>query len=414
MQSGNNAATVNGVQDKPAVKIEATKFKENTYRKRDSLTGLLNHASFHTELVQSFKFAKTRKIPIALLLIDIDFFHAVNHRYSYEFGDYILASVAKVIQRTIHSSAAIARFSGEQFSIVWFPESQDEAISKAEELRQKIANNQVVSKQFSTYVTVSAGLTVNDGHLKNSNELLSASQLVLKTAKSEGRNRICYWSPPEKKKHQELATENDILVELQQKFAEMEHEIKSFGTSEIRTILDDLSIPDGLSDEHAENVAFISASIADELGLSEHQIDTIISAALLHDIGKLGIDRNILSKPGPLTEDEFEEIKKHPLLGVEFLNESQFLDKELPLILHHHERFDGKGYPNGLKGEAIPVGARIIGIAETIDGLLSGSTYREALSLRATLTELRRCAGTQFDPKIVEIAIKLLETGRIG
>lgn len=206
----------------------------------------------------------------------------------------------------------------------------------------------------------------------------------------------------------------NLLMELQQKFAEMEHEIKSFGTSEIRSLLEEISIPDGLNDEHAENVAFISASLADELGLPEHQIDTIISAALLHDIGKLGIDSNILSKKGPLTDEEFEEIKKHPLLGVGFLNESQFLHKEMPLIMHHHEQFDGNGYPDGLKGDAIPIGARIICIAETIDGLLSGSTYREAVSLRATIAELRRCSGTQFDPQLVEIAIKLLETGRIG
>ncbi len=203
-------------------------------------------------------------------------------------------------------------------------------------------------------------------------------------------------------------------VELQKKFADLEREVKAFGTSEVRSLLDELDIPDGMPETHAENVAFIAASIADELGLSDKQIDTIISAALLHDIGKLGIDRDILSKNGSLTPEEFEEIKKHPLLGAEFLEAAEFFEKELPLIRHHHERYDGRGYPDGLKGDEIPLGARIIGLAEAIDGLLSGSTYREPMSIKETIEELKRCSGSQFDPELVNIAVKLLETGRIG
>jgi diguanylate cyclase (GGDEF)-like protein len=394
------------------VHINGESFKIATRRKRDALTGILNHASFQTELSQTFKLGKSRKIPVALLLIDIDYFRAINHRFSYQFGDLVIEKIAQTVKSLVPKSAATARFSGEQISSVWFPDNTETAIELAEKVRQTIANTEISGYNRSTYATISAGLVVSDPKTRTPKEMLSACQLVLKTAKREGRNRVCYWER-EEKTHEEISN-TDLLNELQRKFAEMEHEIKNYGTTEIRTILDDFTIPDGLSDEHAENVAFVSASIADEYGLPEHQIDTIISAALLHDIGKLGIDSSILSKKGPLTEEEFEEIKKHPLLGVEFLNDSQFLEKELPLILHHHEKYDGNGYPDGLKGEAIPIGARIIGIAESIDGLLSGTTYREALSIRATIEELKRCSGTHFDPELVKIAIRLLETGRIG
>ncbi len=391
---------------------EKKRYLKSVSSKRDALTGLLNHASFQIELQQSFTLARSKKTPVACLLVDIDYFHAINNRFGYAFGDAILLQVGQILNNKLRRNASIGRFGGEEFAIVWFPGSQKNAIDTAEELRRKIAETKFSDERNSTFITVSIGLAVSDDKTRSANELLSSSQLVLRTAKREGRNRVCYWERdmPARKADPEVS----IISELQQKFSNLEREIKAYGAAEVRTLLDDLQIPDAYDNDHAENVAFIAASIADEFGLPEAEIDIIISAALLHDIGKAGIDYKILAKDGPLTPEEFEEIKKHPMLGAEFLNQARFFEKELPLILHHHEKYDGNGYPDGLKGEEIPIGARIIGLAETIDGLLSGSTYREALSIKETIAEIRRCSGTQFDPQLVQLAVQLLENGRIG
>ena len=385
---------------------------ERELEHKDALTGLVSHSAFQAALVERFKAARQRQRQLCCMLADIDYFHALNRSMGYRFGDAALVQIAGLLRSLLPQDAVIARFSGEQFGILVEVDATHEAIALAEKMRKTIADHKFAYQNQSTFLTLSIGLAVSDARTKEASELLSFAQLVLRSAKREGRNRVCYWE------REPISLESkpaeDIVVELQKKFAELEREVKAFGTSEVRSLLDELDIPDGMPDTHAENVAFIAASIADELGLSDKQIDTIISAALLHDIGKLGIDRDILSKSGSLTPEEFEEIKKHPLLGAEFLQAAEFFEKELPLIRHHHERYDGRGYPDGLKGDQIPLGARIIGLAEAIDGLLSGSTYREPMSIKETIEELKRCSGSQFDPELVNIAVKLLETGRIG
>ncbi len=379
---------------------------------QDNLTGLLTHSAFQSALEHRFQEARQHQKQLCCMLADVDYFHALNRSMGYPFGDAVLVQISRLLRANLPEQALIARFGGEQFGILVAVDSIQQAVGLAETLRKAVANHKFMYQNQSTFLTMSIGLAVSDTRTKAASELLSFAQLVLRSAKREGRNRVCYWE------REPVALESkpaeDIVVELQKKFADLEREVKAFGTSEVRSLLDELDIPDGMPETHAENVAFIAASIADELGLSDKQIDTIISAALLHDIGKLGIDRDILSKNGSLTPEEFEEIKKHPLLGAEFLEAAEFFEKELPLIRHHHERYDGRGYPDGLKGDEIPLGARIIGLAEAIDGLLSGSTYREPMSIKETIEELKRCSGSQFDPELVNIAVKLLETGRIG
>lgn len=378
----------------------------------DLLTGLRNHTGFQNTLFELFSQAQAENLRLACMLINIDHFHAINRRFGYDFGDEIIRQIAELLLLNTPKNAEIARYAGEEFAAIWFTESQSDATAVAENIRATIANHHFTIDNQSTFLTVSIGLALSDERTHSSAVLLSTAGLVLRSAKREGRNRLCYWNKATQQ--QDNKSYEEVFDALQQKFANIERDLKAYGNAEVRSLINDFEIPDGLSNDHAENVAFIAATIADELMLPESEIDTIISAALLHDIGKLGIDREILSKESVLTKAEFDEIKKHPILGVEFLNEARFFDKELPLILHHHEKYDGTGYPKGLSGNDIPLGARIISLAEAIDGLLTGTTYREALSITETVHEIRRSAGTQFDPHLTHIAIKLLETGRIG
>jgi len=380
----------------------------------DALTGLLSHSCFQDIFRDNFNKARQEKTRLAFVLLNIDYFHAINRRFGYRFGDFVLKEIAGLLREFGPNDCQVSRFGGEEFSLTWFTNETCDAIDDTEKIRRCIADHHFITGGQAAYLTVSLGLAVSDARTRSAPELMASGKLVLRTAKRDGRNRICYWTRPEVSSPSMPEQDNDVITELQKKFTDLERDMNAYSHAEVRTLLDTLEIPDGLNNDHAENVAFLAASIADEIGIVEQDIDVIISAALLHDIGKVGIDKDILTKDSALTPNEFEQIKKHPLLGVEFLNDAKFFEKELPMILHHHEKYDGRGYPEGLSGEDIPLGARIIGIAETLDGLLSGTTYREPSSTKDVISELRRCAGGQFDPKLVEVAVKLLENGRIG
>ncbi len=159
---------------------------------------------------------------------------------------------------------------------------------------------------------------------------------------------------------------------------------------------------------HSNDVTEYSIAIAEQLLLSDFEIETIRIAATLHDIGKIGIDASILNKPGKLSLEERAIVNRHPAIGVNILESLDFLKDAVPLILFHHERFDGEGYPSGITDGSIPLGARIIAVADSFNAMTSDRPYRKALSLQQAIEELQNNAGTQFDPTVVEAFLKVL------
>lgn len=160
---------------------------------------------------------------------------------------------------------------------------------------------------------------------------------------------------------------------------------------------------------HSEQVTIYSKAIAEKLNLTKSEIDLISNAALLHDIGKIGIDEAILRKPAKLNSKEFNKIKSHPSIGAQILSEVKSLKDIIPIIYHHHERYDGNGYIEGLREGQVPIGARIIAVADAFEAMTSDRPYRRALSIDEAIAELRTCSGTQFDPKIVEVFVNILK-----
>jgi putative nucleotidyltransferase with HDIG domain len=160
---------------------------------------------------------------------------------------------------------------------------------------------------------------------------------------------------------------------------------------------------------HSERVAAISKNIAKKIGVSKKEFELIELAAQFHDIGKIGVPDSILLKPGKLTEMEFNVIKEHPVIGTNILCNIEFLKDSLPIILHHHETYDGRGYPYGISGAEIPLGSRIISIADTYDAMTSDRPYRKALLHEQAIQEIVRCKGTQFDAEIIETALDVLK-----
>jgi len=169
-----------------------------------------------------------------------------------------------------------------------------------------------------------------------------------------------------------------------------------------------LKARDDYTAEHSRRVAEYSVAIAERMGLGEEEVRKVKLAALLHDFGKIGVPDSILRKPDKLTEDEFKVITAHPTLSADILAQIPGMDEIARIIVHHHEAWDGRGYPDGLKGEEIPIESRIIAVAETIDILIHGSVYRSVVTLQEALEEIKRGAGTQFDPRVVEAAAEIL------
>ena len=177
----------------------------------------------------------------------------------------------------------------------------------------------------------------------------------------------------------------------------------------MRALLAAVDAKDRYTRSHSLNVAAYAVEIGRRLRLPEPALETLEVAALLHDLGKIGVADAILNKPGPLTDEEYDAVKKHPQTAVDILGHMSFLNDHRPIILHHHERFDGSGYPTGRSGEEIPIGARILAVADALDTMLSPRTYKEAFTTDRVRRELRHGAGRQFDPAIVNLTLRWLD-----
>jgi putative nucleotidyltransferase with HDIG domain len=190
---------------------------------------------------------------------------------------------------------------------------------------------------------------------------------------------------------------------------DLQEEVRRSYRATLEALLAALDTRDTETEGHSERVAAYTMLIAQQLNLSEAELQHIEHGALLHDIGKIGVPDHILYKPGPLTPEEWEIMKQHPVIGYKMCMKIEMLRPAAPIVLHHHERWDGRGYPYGLNGAEIPLGARIFAIADTLDAMTSDRPYRKALSFAQAREEIERCAGSQFDPELVRVFLELPE-----
>ena len=194
---------------------------------------------------------------------------------------------------------------------------------------------------------------------------------------------------------------DDYRTNLEKKVKEQTDVINSMYVRSIDAMIKALEAKDFYTRGHSQRVTLYSIAIAEELGVTGQELEDLYRASVLHDLGKIGVREAVLNKPGKLTDEEFADIVRHPETAVRILEPIPFFRPLLPAILHHHERFDGKGYPSRLVGKNIPLASRIMTIADTFDAMTSTRAYRKALPVADAIAEIRRCSGTQFDPDIV-------------
>ena len=244
--------------------------------------------------------------------------------------------------------------------------------------------------QPSGRITVSIGVSVYPDKAKDDLELIKSADDALYRAKFFSKNRVESYS--------------SVLDEITKNIEGKDIEL----VTSIKTFISIINAKDRYTYGHVERVVIYCRAIAEELNLSKSDRDTLIYGAYMHDIGKINIDEDILSKKMKLSDDEWMQLKKHPESGVEIIKPVKALRNVIPLILYHHERYDGKGYPSNLKGEEIPYLARILTIADSFDAMTTNRPYNVRKSFKEGVEELRRCSGTQFDKEIVEVFIKAL------
>ena len=332
---------------------------ENRYLSyHDVLTGLYNRRFYEEEIK---RLDNERNLPISLIIGDVNGLKLVNDAFGHDKGDELLQKAATAIQSACRADEIVARWGGDEFVILLPKTNNKEAENIVERIKELC-----------------------------SNVLVSAIRLSISFG----------WET-------KITIENDILKALKNaEDAMYKHKIienEGMRGNTINTIINTLHEKNPREEQHSKRVSQICQHIGRAIGLSEIEVSRLKVVGLLHDIGKIAIEEGILNKPGKLTKNEWDQIKRHPDIGYRILSSSYEMLDLADCILAHHERWDGTGYPKGLKGEAIPMVSRIIALADSYDAMISERPYRNALSEEQALQEIQINSGTQFDPEISRI-----------
>jgi diguanylate cyclase (GGDEF)-like protein len=346
----------------------------------DPLTGLGNHRHFHERLQRELTLAEQDTATLSLCLVDIDDFKRINDRFGHPVGDRVLGQIASRLRQGGESF----RLGGDEFAVLLPGLDEHAAVSVARSIVERVSAAQL--EQVGP-VTVSAGVATYPVQGVGRDELIRLADSALYWAKEDGKNRARTY---------ETATLE--LAQLQQLAEGPDRAARYRAAASLAKAVD---ARDAYTGSHSERVGELAARIARRLGIDESQVELTRLAASLHDLGKLAIPEEILRKPGALNESERLVLQRHPQIGYRML-ESLGVEPIAEWVLHHHERWDGDGYPDRLRGEEIPLGARIIFVADAYDAMTSERVYRKPLSTRDAMAELERCAGSQFDPNVVD------------
>jgi two-component system cell cycle response regulator len=363
----------------------------------DRLTGVANRETLLTTLTAEVERAARHEKPLSVAFIDIDRFKPINDTYGHNSGDVVLRQVAARISESIRASDTFGRYGGEEFMLILPETLPDEALTLAEHLRALVMERplQIAGKQM-VKVTISAGISGGRGSELQVDTLVDRADAAMYAAKSLGRNRTYLFRDID-----EGATVRRAPIS-----AEHRAQATAIGQWAADTATQALASVLAPQPHHrgrpSDMIAALATGIALEMGLPNEEVERIRIASLLHDLGKIAIPEEILDKPTELSDGEWQTIGEHPRIGQVILEQASGLREAIPVVLHHHERFNGGGYPHGLKGNEIPLGARIVAVADAYHAMVHDRPYKAALSHEAALEELRSHAGTQFDPNVVE------------
>ena len=373
----------------------------------DELTGLYNRRRFLEMLEAEIERSRRYGAPMALVMADIDQFKSINDTYGHSFGDRVLLEVAKLLRTGARATDAVARYGGDEFMVLMPNTTAEEAVSAAERVRRQMAQRTVSDERQSARVTLSAGIAaLSSGGAATGDALVREADEALYAAKHSGRNCTRTWDQITHDHEAQAGANIEAVESLRRQVANLSLQSQEMFIESIESLIRALEARDPYTRSHSEHVTRYAVGIAEAMGLDADQTAVVRRAAMVHDIGKIGVPDAILTKVDPFTADERRTMQQHALIGVRILDQLRFLDREVPIVRHHHERWDGHGYPDAISGEAIPLGARILAVADAFDAITSERVYRRARDVHEALRILIEESGRQFDPNVVDALIQ--------
>lgn len=377
---------------------------------KDLQTGLHNH-HYLTEVIEPELYRAKRYIhPLSVIMIDVDYFRSVNDLYGHEFGDMVLKQFATQLKKMVRRYDVLVRFGGEEFVILSSGADREKALALSHRLQEALSLYNFGDKKHAVKLRMSMAVaSYPDDPIETGMDLINLAEKILDKVKEAGGNKVYSSIDTKNGKRPASEAEPTDIQYLRKKISRLTKRGKQSLMESIFAFAKTIELRDHYTGEHADSTVQYATQIARALKLKQDEIDRVRQAAILHDLGKVGISDSILLKKAKLTKKEFAEIKKHPQIGADIIRPIHFMQEIIPLILYHHEKWDGSGYPTGIKGEVIPIGARIISIADVFQALTSDRPYRRAFSKRDAMEILRANAGKQFDPYIVKTFLKILK-----
>lgn len=357
---------------------------------KDGLTGLFNHRSFQDILGSYIRNSKKENKEVSLLFMDIDNFKNYNDVNGHQRGDWLLTRLGEVLMNTVGDLGIVTRYGGEEFAVILYNQSEDTALNLGELIRQNIQNTYFIGQEHqpNKHITLSIGVSTYPKVAKTKKELIELADNALYRAKSFDKNRV--------ERYYNILDEIDPSIDKK-------------SLESVANMLNNINMKDKYTYGHSERVVIYAKKFATYLQMKDKDKKELLLGAYLHDIGKLEISKELLTKREKLSESEFNILRQHPTLGSDLVSSIKEFADVIPLIKYHHEKYDGTGYPSKLKGDDIPYLARILTIIDSFDAMTSKRPYNIRKDYKQAIGELEKCAGSHFDPELVYKFIEMLQ-----
>lgn len=378
------------------VKLEKSHIDQLTeYANIDGLTGIYNHRYFHQCISDMCDESIENNKSISLLIIDVDYFKKYNDIYGHKQGDELLKGLANVIKEVIRPSDIICRYGGDEFCVILPDTNKDKACDIANNLREIVCNYNYAGQEYlpNNNLTISIGVAALNNETEGYNDLIENADSALYRAKFLRRNKV------------------EVYSSIFDQFKEFDDENMDLLDSlkPLKALITVINSRDTYTYNHVERVVRYCSMMADSLMLSKEDKRLLIYGAYLHDLGKINVSKNILIADNKLTKEQWEELKRHPKDSADIIKHIEGFEDVIPIVLQHHEKYDGSGYPSGLSGENISYLARILTVVDSFDAMTNQRTYQKIKTFEEAFDEIEICKGTHFDPYIADKFIEVIK-----
>jgi diguanylate cyclase (GGDEF)-like protein len=395
----------------------------------DGLTGIKTRRFFWEALSSEWKRASRSGRPFSVVLVDLDKFKEVNDTFGHLEGDLVLARVGRLLEQRCRQSNVVARYGGDEFIILMPETSVEQAQALAERLRLWLAQDAMLAEH---QITGSFGVASFPGHGFSAEDIIRVADAGMYAAKHAGGNRVSMVEAFDD--GEQVATQRQQISNYIEGFLQREQT----GPDDLEELVSTLRRLCGGEEEcnvqvlkesiealsraaesrefhaagHGEMVGRYAEMIGRALAMPPDEIVEVVYAAKVHDVGKIFVPERIVTKPGPLTEEEYAQMKEHAQVGAEILSTIPGSPMVQKAVEHHHEAFDGSGYPNGLRGEEIPLWARILGLADAFVNMTTDRSFAPAKTTEQALAEIEKLSGTRYDGMLVRVFLRQMKTGK--